>query len=278
MDPTIDDAAAIVAPSASNAVSDVATTVAPNASTVAPEKTRVTKKELAQIEALIDINAQRALESLDTWKLTAPFRGGKPGTCSKERHVCNMDSDNLNALCVGCALYKKIVLSHSIFPVGGQSSVCDYMATGIADPLIFAFIKDATWLAPMANLRGRWFVKHPITFALRKQSSMCVTPQCAVRRNRVRIFNAEELLARLHLTKESDAIFQNMHDYWRTNAGGAIYSLDELLDVLDAITDVALSMRKIGIRISELARDPQERGVMEHIVEGVQEIILECAR
>ena len=234
------------------------------------------REEIAVIESLIEANVQRSLDSLDAWKLAGPFRGDQPGRpidparCTREKHSCDLDAGDNNSLCVGCTLYRRIVRERSVFPVGGRSDVCDYMATGIAETLIYAFIKDGAWLAPASKITGRWFVKHPITFTNRQQSSMTPSTQMGVRRNRIRIYQADELLDKLGLTAAKESILQKMHDYWHTEAGGMFYSLDELLDFLGPVTTIAMNMHRIGIDLDSIPD-------ITKLVCGVQKIVINSA-
>jgi len=236
-----------------------------------------TPEEIAIVESHVEANVQRSLDSFDAWKVMGPFRGDKPGAppdpskCTREHHTCDLESSEPDALCVGCAIYRRIVRERSAFPVGGRADVCDYLANAVAEPLIFAFIKNGQWLAPAAKFTGAWFVKHPITFAHRPRMSLVPASQVSVRRNKVRIYRAEDVLDRLGLAGARDAILRRLHDYWRTDAGGIFYSLDELLDGLGPLATIAQNSARLGLRASDIG-DPMR------VIAGIQDITADAAR
>lgn len=249
---------------------------------ITPKDTSTEKKPASQldityVEALIEANVQRSLDSLDAWKLTAPFRGERPdekpkeGRCSREKHTCNLESEDVGASCVGCVLYRRIVKERAIFPVGGRADVCEYLASGIAEPLIFAFIRNGDWLNPTAQLTGHWFVKHPITYIARPTSTMIPTTQVAIRRNKIRLFEGDALLEKLGLSAFKDTIYSRLHDYWHTESEGVIYSLDELLDILNPWTQVAMGAHRLGIALDELADTGK-------VIAGIQNVVRELTK
>jgi hypothetical protein len=260
------------ATSSDAATSGVATASAASVASATPKV--ITQEEKVVIESLIEANVQRSLDSLDSWKLTAPFRGEKgatdPNRCSKEKHTCNMEADDIGTLCVGCILYRRIVIERSMFPVGGRADVCDYLASGIAEPLIFAFIRDGGWLAPAQKLEGKWFVKHPITFAMRPQTSIIPASQASIRRNKVRLYQADTLLERLGIATSKENILARLHDYWHTETGGVIYSLDELLDLLGPIATIAAGANKMGLSLANID--------LGRVAAGTQGILAETSR
>jgi hypothetical protein len=221
----------------------------------ATAETQISDEEIARVESLVEAGVQRSLESLDAWKLFGPLRGDRPGQpidpakCTKEKHKCELHSvttPDTNNICGACLLYKRIVMERSSFPVGGRSDACDYMSGGIADPLIFAFIKNGDWLKPASHFTGAWFVKHPITYFQRAQSSMAPVSQAGIRRNQVRLYEAHALLAKLGI-QNVDATLGKLHGFWQTEAGGIIYSYDELLDTLGPIATIATCMHNLSL-------------------------------
>lgn len=254
---------------------EIVTAGAPAAAPAAPVAPAA--PDIPYIEALIEANVQRSLDSLDAWKLTAPFRGDDPAKpadpkkCSKDKHTCNLEAEDISATCVGCVLYRRIVKERSIFPVGGHSGACDYMALSIAEPLIFAFIRNGEWLNPTENLEGRWFVKHPITFVARTQTSMVPATQVAVRRNKIHLFEGDAILARLGLVGRKDTIYARLHDYWHTKAGGIIYSLDELLDSFGQLTQYATNAYRLGINLDETVD-------IDKLAVGLQGVVLDSIK
>lgn len=204
---------------------------------------------IASMESLIEANVQSTLDGLDAWTMTAPFLGNaakSPTACTKAKHTCDFDAEETK-LCIGCLLFRRIVKQRSIFPVGGRTDACDFLAAGIAEPLVTAFMKDSAWLNPLAELKGRWFVKHPLTFINKARSTIHPASQVALRRDRARLFDGDALLGQLGLFEQKDKIYTYLHDFWHTKAEGLIYSLDELFEVLGPIIPIAESMNRLGV-------------------------------
>jgi len=207
------------------------------------------KPNIAAIEAQVEANAQSTLDTLDAWKLAIPFYPkDAPAKCTKEKHTCNLEAEGVKDMCVGCAIYKRLVIERAVCQIGGRSDINDYIAAGVAAPIIFAFVKEGQWLSPMSELTGRWFVRHPVTFVIRPQCSLFPEAQVAIKRNRVRIFNGDELLATLGVAPENfETVYKRLDAYWHTKEGGAIYSIDNLLDQLGPIAQIAQGVIKLGL-------------------------------
>jgi len=230
----------------------------------------VERISIEDIESLVEANVQRTLDTLDAWKLAAPFKVQDGSVqCTRERHVCDLNG-SAGKICVGCTLYSRIVMNRDSFQVGGRSEVCDYLASGIADPLIFAFIKNGDWLRPMAKLTGSWFVKHPITFHSRRPTSLVAVSQVSVRRNKIRIFGADELLKSMRFSDTSIAETLSIMPYYHTTeAGGKIYSLDDLLDVFEPVGNVVSSLARIGINTTLEIEDGIRKGLIDLRAKGL---------
>jgi hypothetical protein len=203
--------------------------------------------DIGEVEAAIEANVQKSLDSFDAWKVVEKLRAQEKNPCTREKHNCNMDGEIKN-MCLGCIMYRNIVLNRSTVPVGGRSDICDYFATNIVAPLILAFAKESNWLSPMSELSGRWFIKYPITYASRPTSSLVPDVQVMVRRNKIRIYEAEDLLKQFSVTGENvEKLFDHINNPWTTNAGGKIYILDEFLDTLGPIHTIAQKMCQLGL-------------------------------
>lgn len=214
---------------------------------------------IEEIEALIETNVQRTLDSLDAWKMVLPItkqqREAKAAPekekplCTKEKHTCDMDSDDISALCIGCLLYQRIVKRRTLFQIGGRSDACDFLALQIADPLIGTFIADSRWLQPARDLTGCWFVKHPVSFTTHTMRAIFPVPQASVRRDRVRLWRASDVLNQLGIDAEHhDTVLKHLRVEWSTASGdGHFYAIDELLDALGGVTQIAAGLTKLGL-------------------------------
>lgn len=229
-------------------------------------------------ESIVEANVQKTLDTFDAWKITLPFRGKDPsnpapeGFCTQEKHNCDLDADNDRNICIGCLLYKKLVLQRSIFPVGGNTEVCDYFAVGIAEKLIRAFVESDKWLTPMRDIKGKWFIKHPLTFISRQQSAMIPVAQVALRRNKIHIFEGDALLKRMGISPaQYDSVYRHLRVSWNTEAGGMIYSLDELLDNISPLVQIGAGFSKFGIDIASLPD-------LKETIAGIQSISAEAQK
>lgn len=182
-----------------------------------------------------------------------------------------MDSDEMSTLCVGCALYQRIVKRRVSFCIGGRTDACDFLALQIADPLITSFISNYQWLLPARDLTDCWFVRHPITFKENVRRTLFPTPQAAIQRNRVRLWRASEILKGFGIDAEhQEIVLKHLTIEWTTGAGGRIYSIDELLSTFNATWQMAEGLTKLGLSDIALGCD--------QIAVGIQRIVQETQK
>jgi hypothetical protein len=206
---------------------------------------------LAIIEGAVEQDVQRILDTYDAWTATVPLRSREaeqdPHKCTREKHHCKMNGD-ISKMCVGCLLYRRIVRERASFIVGGRTDACDYVAGGIAEPLIRGFLADARWLEGAKDLaQGAYFVRCPISFTMRQQNTMFPTSQACVQRHPVRFFDAHTILEKLGLGDHITTVLEKLTIHWKTTADGMIYSLDELLNHIAPITNIASAFDSLGI-------------------------------
>ena len=228
---------------------------------------------ITRAENEIESMVQLALTELDPWNLVKPIyqinrmtEEQIAKTCTKERHICDLDSGRV---CVGCALYRQLIKSHSVFGSNSASDMRDILAM-IYGAMSTQFIKNGRWLTALDKSPDVWFVSFPLVIQRTGHYSLVSGPFITIKRNRVRLYEAGALLERLGLSAFKDTIYRKLPERWNTSAHGTIYCLNDLLDDLAPISTPIEGLTHLGIQIR--ARDPdtsssdaqqQQAGVMD---------------
>jgi hypothetical protein len=212
---------------------------------------------ITRAENEIESMVQLALTELDPWNLVKPIyqinrmtEEQIAKTCTKERHICDLDSGRV---CVGCALYRQLVKTHSVFGSNSASDMRDIIAM-IYGAMSTQFIKNGRWLTALDKSPDTWFVSFPLVIQRTQHFSLVAGPFITVKRNRVRLYEAGALLARLGLSAYKDTIYRKLPERWNTSAGGVVYCLNDLLDELAPISAPVEGLTRLGIQVR--AREP----------------------
>jgi hypothetical protein len=224
------------------------------AASVAPASVARTADDIARTEAEIEGKVQAVLETHDPWRIVAPIHqmnkvpeAEMAKFCTKDHHICDLDSDRM---CLGCAFYKNIIKTHSVFGAKSMSDMCDVVGM-IMQTIAAPLIRDGKWLAPMDEFTGEWFVYFPVFMLQQPQRSLIPGPYATIKRNRVRVFEARTLLDRLGLGEYKTYICRKLAPCCTTSKSGSIYWLNDLLDKLAPISAPLGGLVDLGIPIKQ---------------------------
>lgn len=223
---------------------------------------------ITRAENEIENKVQLALTELDPWKLVKPIyqinrmtEEQIAKTCTKEHHICDLDSGRV---CVGCAVYRQLIKTHSVFGSNSASDMRDIIAM-IYSVMSTPFIKDGRWLDALDKSPDTWFVSFPLVIQRANHYSLVAGPFITVKRNRARLYEAGVLLARLGLSAYKDTIYRKLPERWKTSAGGTVYCINDLLDELTFVSAPIEGLAHLGIQVR--ARDPPSDGIQTDIMD-----------